>query len=682
MISTNFMVQDIFSTLIGFLLFPLLLILPGYIVGRILNTFSFRSQHIYSQVSLSLLLSFAVSPILFYLLSSLVGFAGTQIFVYLLLLFAVALFLRDLPDLSFAWDKKQWYVVIYAVVWIVFSLFSLVDIQIKDGLYYTVAGFDHATRISIVDAMTRTGVPPVNPSYYPGKPVILNFLYFFWYILGGFVDYLGRSLVDARGAFFSSVIWAGLGLMAAISTYLRLRNTSEQINKWAVSLTGIALIAVTGLDIFPVILVMSNLRAPIPDAEHWNEQISSWMSSLLWVPHHLAALVVGIVILMLLIVMRNGTKKEQFIYMTIGGIAFASAFGLSVWVTLVLVLFWVFCLIQDVFYNRDREYIVPMLYAGILALILSAGFLAGILSGIGTVSSGVNGVLPIKFDVRAFTFLDIATEGFSNFLRSILRLLLLPLNYFLEFGFYFVAAIIWFRKRKKEYGLMPFRFEITLLLSSFLVGTFIRSTLIENNDLGWRSWLLGQFVLLIWGVDVFSQFWITLSVRTRLNLGFLLFFGVLSTIVNVGLLRLEPILAGPEFGERNLSARKAYTSINEKLPETVVVQYNPDGYVNRPSGLYGMRQSAISARTAYGISESTFINRVDEIKVLFYMQNITSWQPIDNLCRKFYIDILVIENNDPLWRHLDVLSSSRNPYYIDDYYAVFACGDFASAGFR
>ena len=34
-----------------------------------------------------------------------------------------------------------------------------------------------------------------------------------------------------------------------------------------------------------------------------------------------------------------------------------------------------------------------------------------------------------------------------------------------------------------------------------LLGSTLRST-ISNNDLGWRVWLPGQFVLLIWGVDV------------------------------------------------------------------------------------------------------------------------------------------------------------------------------------
>jgi hypothetical protein len=574
-------------------------------------------------------------------------------------------------------NKSLIWVIIFAFIWILLALVSLVDIQWGDELYYGVAGFDHATRISIVDAMARTGVPPVNPSYYPGQPVKLSFLYFFWYILGGFIDFIGSSLVDARGAFFASAIWCGLGLMAAISFYLRLRAKENRWDIWALALSGIVLLTVTGLDIFPAILAMSNLQAPIPDVEHWNEQVSAWMSSLLWVPHHVAALIAGLIAVMLVSSLQEQARKRQFILMAVAGMAFASAFGLSIWVTFVFVLFWGLWLIRNLFNKIDRSLAFPMIFAGGVALLLSVSFLAGIFSGLGSASSA-SGELPVIFDVRSFIFVDIIAGEAPYLIQMLLRLLFLPINYFLEFGFFFFVPYIWFRLRRKEFHSTQNKVEVFLFAASFFVGTFLRSTLIENNDLGWRSWLPGQFILLIWGVDVLASFKTDMPKRTQANLIFLLLFGVLSTLLNIGLLRFEPILAGSEFGTRNLSARKAYTTILQTLPTDIVVQYNPISYVNRPAGLYGMRQSAISDRTAYGISTEIFLARVSEVGEIFILEAVPNWQPIDNFCEQNFIDVLVIEDTDPIWEFIDILKADRQPHYLDDTFAVFSCGSFAA----
>lgn len=681
MTDINFMLQDILSTLLGFLLFPLVLIVPGYITGWWLDLFDFRRRSIYSRLAISLLLSFAVSPILFYLSSSLFSFSVSVFLVILLLVACVAITFLEKPVFSSMKNKGLRWMIVYATVWFVFALFSLVDIQLGKELYYSVAGFDHATRISIVDAMARTGVPPVNPSYYPGHPVALRFLYFFWYILAALVDYIGGNVVDARGAFFASAIWCGLGLMAAVSFYLRVRNAGKKIDSWTLALSGIGLLTVSGLDIFPAILAMSNLRAPIPDMEHWNEQIASWGGSLLWVPHHVAAVIAGLVGVMLGAAIQGQDRKRQIVLMTVAGAAFASAFGLSIWVTFVFVLFWGGWLLLHHFDREQKHLVLPILFAGVFAVVLDSVFLSGLISELGT-STSTGSDAPLVFEIRTFIFVDIVAGEASKIVQTFLRLLLLPVNYFLEFGFYFIVAIIWFRQRRNVLLEKPYLVEILLLASAFFVGTFMRSTLIDNNDLGWRSWLPGQFILLVWGADVLASFKpgheYVISQRTQVNLIFLATFGVLSTLLGIGLLRAEPYLAGSEFGERNYSARQAYTTIIQTLPESVVVQYNPVSYVNRPAGLYGMRQSAISDRTAYGMSQEMYLEKVSDVSKIFNVSNISDWRPIDDLCRQHFIDILVLEDDDPLWSALEILETERSPYYQNEHFAVFACGEFAA----
>jgi hypothetical protein len=119
--------------------------------------------------------------------------------------------------------------------------------------------------------------------------------------------------------------------------------------------------------------------------------------------------------------------------------------------------------------------------------------------------------------------------------------------------------------------------------------------------------------------------------------------------------------------------------VNQILPQDAVVQYNPAGSVNRPSGLYGMRQSAISDRTAYGIPQDVYLKKVSDIQRIFDLQNISTWQPVDDLCKENYIDALVIVDNDGLWSSLQLLKQKRAPLYMDGHFAVFTCGNYAEA---
>ena len=683
MTETNFMLQDISSTLLSFLLFPLVLILPGYILGWLLNLFEFRARLLHSRLALSLLLSVAISPVLFYLLSSLFSFMGTFIAVVLFFIAFVVFIFIDRPVIpSFSNNGMKW-MVLLVIVWIVLALFSLVDIQSGKELYFSVVAYDQTTRISIVDAMTRTGVPPVNPSYYPGHPVQMNFLYFFWYILGSMVDQLGGSMADARGAFFASAIWGGIALMAAIAFYLRLRNKNDGVNIWTLALIGSGLLMVSGLDFLPASFAMRYADGAVGDIEHWNEQITAWVGSLLWVPHHVAALVACLVGVMLALSMNGKTTARKYILMTVAGTAFASALGLSVWVTLVFVLFWVAWILVNLIQRRDMDAVLPMLFVGVVALLLSIKFLLGIFSGLDSGGAVGSGGFPVAFDVRSFSFVDVLTTNSPRIVQSIFRLLFLPVNYFFELGFYFLVGIMWLRSNRKELQKDPFgRMEIILFSISLFVGTFIRSTLIENNDLGWRGWLPGQFILLIWGVDTLRRFnkRPAFSPRTKFNLAALAILGIVTTLMDVTLLRSTYFLAfGHQVGNQIYSAREAYAVINRALPEDVVVQYNPASNVNRPSGLYGMRQSAISDRTSYGVPLDVYLEKVSAIQKIFEIQNALSWQPIDQLCNENFIDVLVIVDNDKLWGSLNILKEKRTPLYMDENFAVFTCGNYAAS---
>ncbi|MDO8753805.1 MAG: hypothetical protein Q7J80_07915 [Anaerolineales bacterium] len=677
----NFTLQDILGATLAFCLFPLVIVFPGYVVGWVFNLFEFRARLLPARLAISMLLSIAIGPIFYYLVASWFSLNIALTVTVLIAAAFVILSIYEKPTLprDGSWRAFFW----ISLGWAAIAIFSLVDLQWgHQELYFSVASFDHTTRVSIIDAMTRTGVPPINPSYYPGHYVKLTFLYFFWYILGSMIDIAGGKLVDARAALFASVIWCGIALMALIAFYLRLRDGRDQGIIWRRALIGLASLSITGLDIIPAITLMRFGHGALGDLEHWNEQITAWIGSLLWVPHHVASLIAGFVGVMLVHSARGRSRTKQFTALVFSGMAFASALGLSVWVTLVFVLFWGIWMLFLYIQKEQRALLLPMFIAGVAALLLAGPFLLGLLSGGG---GGEAGAFPISLTVRSFRFADAFLENSSLLWKSLIRLIFLPLNYFFELGFFALVAFIWLRSHKDDLRENPYYFaEVLLLGISFFIGTFTRSTLIENNDLGWRAWLPGQFVLLIWGVDVLEGFVksprprFVLSQRTKYNLVLLAALGVSTTILDVTLLRFGYYFSfGSESGRKNYSARQAYTIINETLPQDVIVQYNPSGAINRPSGLYGMRQSAISGRTAYGVPLDQYSAKVAAVSEIFNLKNIQTWDPLDALCKEHFIDALVIVESDPLWESLDLLQQQRASLYADDYYAVFACGNYS-----
>lgn len=678
MSSLNFTLQDVIGTFAGVALFPLVIVLPGYVFGWLFDLFEFRARLLYPRLAISLLLSIAISPILYYLTASLFSMNIALIVTGLFAIVFVILLIYEKPVRP---KDRQWRSFFWvALGWTALAIFCLVDLQWgQRELYFSVASFDQTTRVSIIDAMTRTGVPPINPSYYPGHYVKLTFLYFFWYILGSLVDIAGGNLVDARAALFASIVWCGLALMALIAFYIRLRDVhagGNGSNPWRRAMIGIASISITGLDLLPSIILMGFGKGVLGDIEHWNEQITAWIGSLLWVPHHVASLVAGVVAVMLVHSARGQSPLKKIIALVFSGVAFASAIGLSVWVTLIFVIFWGVWMLFIYSQKEQRDLLFPMALAGLVALLLSGKFLAGLLSG---GAGGESAAFPIAFTIRSFRFTDIIFE-YSSW-KFPARLIFLPLNYFLELGFFAAAAFIWLKIFKHDLRKNPYYFaELLLLTISFFIGTFTRSTMIANNDLGWRAWLPGQFILLIWGVDILENLFTSrprfiLAQRTKYNLLLLAALGISTSLLDVALLRSAYYFSfGSEAGRRIYSARQVYTLINQSFPTDIIVQYNPSAIINRPAGLYGMRQSAISDRTAYGVPLNDYYDKVAAVGKLFNMQDVQNWGPLDALCNAHSIDVIVIMSDDPLWESLFLLERQRSALYADDYYAAFVCG--------
>ncbi len=697
---TNYTIQDIFGSVIAFVIFPVIFVAPGYVVSWAADLFDFRKRQTATRFVIAIVISVAVSPIILFLTYDL---ASVKLTLAVLAGFAISFIIilaknKNLP-VSREIRHLQFLAMLAAAGWTLFAIASLVDIQLGDRLYFNIVSHDFTTRVAIINAITRTGVPPVNPSYFPDRPVRLTYLYYFWYILCNLVEQIGGTWVNARVAMFASVAWCGLALMGAVALYLRIRNPEGGKKAWKSGLLGSGLLLVSGLDIIPILFWLVNPKTAVNfaylegDLEQWNEQITAWLGALLWVPHHVAALVACIAGVTLLHSIRGKTASQQIKVAIIIGLAFASAVGLSTFVTLVFAVFWALWLIVS-FLRREFSQSLIMMLAGVIALLAASPFLMGLI-GNGNSSSGSE--LPIALAVRVFRPVVPLIFNYPPFLQDLVFLLLLPINYLVELGFFFIAGLFWIQEHDLE-GLKqnPYHLsEVLLLLATLFIGSFVRSTVIGSNDFGWRAWLPGQFILLVWGVDVINRLvpdsWDSLQskpIRTQKmvrQLEIFIAIGILTTIVDVMLLRIWPMMVDSgaaifpnslspdtQLGKRTLAARQAYEYVNENTPENAIIEINPANLLDIPVGLYADRQIAISGQTAFGVSLHELETRASMVTKIF---SETSWETIDQSCKENTINFLVANDLDPLWKNLAILVQQRKPLYQNQYYAIFPCGN-------
>ena len=110
--------------------------------------------------------------------------------------------------------------------------------------------------------------------------------YYFWYVVRRDGGEAGRYIGSTGDGCELCVgrVWA-CGDDCALLPIL-----SEAEGSTARTSIAIGLLAVTGLDLIPVAVAYLQGQPTDPDMEWWSQgQVTSWMDTLLWVPHHMAA---------------------------------------------------------------------------------------------------------------------------------------------------------------------------------------------------------------------------------------------------------------------------------------------------------------------------------------------------------------------------------------------------------
>jgi hypothetical protein len=286
----------------------------------------------------------------------------------------------------------------------------------------------------------------------------------------------------------------------------------------------------------------------------------------------------------------------------------------------------------------------------------------------------------------------------TPFAFNVANAIFLPVNYAIELGFFLAVGVL--RQRQVTSGKVEASTNElaawTLVFTSFLIGTFLRSSTISNNDLGWRCFLPAQLVLLLWGATMVHDWWFHRSSAPPQPaprpwvctvLATLLILGVLGTGYQMFMLRMYPVLVdrmaitglswvapNRQFGKRAYALRSAYETLNAQLPSSAVLQANP--YTRDPilHMLYSGHDSAAADRgcgTDFGGDAGVCAERVPKLAGLFRLPN---GSDLDAVCAGYGIAAVVVEDADLVWRDPSSWIWTRHPLIANDYVRAFRCG--------
>jgi hypothetical protein len=674
----SFILADLTGIVVAFLLFSSLTFLPGYTLGWLLNVLRFRQREMFFRFAISVPLSIALGPLIDYFIGRWLSLAIACVFFAALSAAAIPLILIHRPAFR-GKIKLTWLWV--GIAWCASAILALSDMQIGRQLYFSIIAFDYAVRTAFVASISTFGLPARNPFFYPGQPVALRYHYF-WLIPSALVHKLAAPLVDARQAFIAGTMWCGIGLLAMIVLYLRFFKIRRTSSLKLGILAAFGFLLVTGLDILPALFFLLLAKCHLigtlpPSMEWWNDQVDGWLYSMLWEPHYVSGLIA--VLFGFLVISYPG--KRKFSSGVIAGLAFAMSVGAAIYVALVFAIF-LSCWGGVTLFRRWYAELTVLIVAGVTAVLCSLPFLAG-LRGPGS------GGAFLHWTVRSFFVVDVIAQLLHvqhSWQKYLANLLLLPLNYFLELGLFFVVGILeWRRVLRMETILRNDLAMGMMALVSIGVCTFLRSGLITNNDLGWRGFLIAQFVLLIRAAQLLTA---ETTLRSK-RVAALAILGFLGTMYDQALLRFYPLLSDykvlpkvawlardEKLGQRTYANREAYAWLRTHSTARSLIQQNPKQEIQDTFyGLYADRGTLaedVECATTFGGDPKACIPLQRMLLPLFAGD--ASSESLGAACAALpEMDFIVAKDTDAVWGREESWVWKRAPLFANSFVRVFRC---------
>ncbi|MDR3763159.1 MAG: hypothetical protein P4M01_03605 [Acidobacteriota bacterium] len=688
----NYTLIDLLGAVEAAALFALFFLPPGFLAAYGAKLFRFRERSGAECLLWSVTLSTAISPILAVLVTRCFGLTFCTGFFLAMAAAALALLARMTQIRATFRERYVRIGLLLMAVWIVLALVTVPDWQTGDRLYVSYIAYDHGYRTLFVDAAARTGVPIKNPLFLLKSAPSLRY-YYYWYVVCAMP--VRMAGLQARAALNGSILWSGFAMAALIPLYLKYFCEAREKLR-AQSLVGIGLLLVTGLDVIPFTLLSLRLGYLWGDMEWWNTNpVFSWVGSMIWVPHHLACLVACLIGFLLLSTLpEQAGWRERSIAALMAGAAFASAAGLSIYVTLVFAIFIVLWTLV-VLVKNGPEAFFTWAASGAVCVVLSLPYLHE-LQAKSSVGRGL-----AFFAIRDYdpAYLWMKLHGITNLAAlTALRFPTLLVMYAIEFGVF--ALVGWYRLRRdfRERSKLTLRQVAAwaMLLVCLVAVSVLASDSTGNNDLGERGILPVQFILLLWAAPLVSDLF-SREGRARLGKGWTialsstLAIGLLSTAAQLMLLRVyAPVIdAGlatrtepwigrvPGFGRRSLELRRALDEMKAVTPRDAVLQYNPFTPDQNFLHLYTERQVTAGAEdcgAGFGGDEDECKQAIPYIRAVFTApREVADWD-LDRFCGVMHINLLMPANNDPAWRDPASWVWSRKALYAGDTLRTIPCG--------
>ncbi|WP_234831918.1 hypothetical protein [Sphingobium yanoikuyae] len=536
-------------------------------------------------------------------------------------------------------QRQGWRLAVPMVLlWFILIVIQFADYVTSDGmLNQSLLEFDLVKHAAVTSAIAHQGVPFADPFF--ARPGFAGYYYYF-YLLPAAIHWAGEPFVSARMAFAAAAFWTGIAVPALlwqISSEAGLI-TAERGRRF-MRLT-LLFCFVSGTDLLWMgyrYLWSGNLESR---SDWWSTEVTFVLHSIVWVPHHIVALIAAWISMLLLVQARQLPKIGRYMIAVLAGLGIATCFGSSVWIMLTIA-----PVLAGWGLISLRKGDITILIAGMVAL------LAAIYQIHDLIVARHDNALPIALTIRPFTFI-LPREGSW----ALLHLLALPLNYAMEFGIFAWGSIL-YRHTRKEWPRQPV--QILLLASamvSLLIASFLKSTII-NNDLGWRS---------IWFAQLAAIIWTTASLHDQprpiadrpFTFKLLLALGIAAVLWDIAGVRLirppyAPTSPSHELfrlRSDNLDQRRIYEWAARHLPANAVIQHNPALFQRSFNfGLYGRQPTGVADKEAnlFGASMDDVSLRIATIAPIF--SRALPQAEIRRRAEASGVDYLMIAAVDPVW---------------------------------
>jgi hypothetical protein len=521
-----------------------------------------------------------------------------------------------------------------AVAW------SNVDFDWNQRLNQPLTVLDSVKHAAVVSALANGGLPMSDPFFI--RPGIAGYYYYF-YLGPALVHWLGGPLVDSRAAFSAGSFIILLAFPAMLMLVAEAAALIPQDRRTRFFAIVALLCCVSGLDLLPGLMTAAVSGVTLPQLDWWSDEIRWVLTSILWVPHHIMAVLAVFAGCLILVEGRSLPVARAAIV----GLAFATAFGSSVWVAVaaapILALWWITGLNKP---YSPAPWLLP-LGGAIAAMLLVPQF-------IDLMAGRAPGFTPLGFYIRHPS----PVPGRPQSLAEALTWLALdPGAYLIEFGLFAIGAIAFLRSDKLAASRSTAMGQMLLLGTplALLMVTFIRSTIIFN-DFGWRAIWFAQIPALLWTASVLSS-----DRRPRLRArpawAAALTLGLVATSWDlVGMRLIRP----PEFKiplafvnakpEVDYDLRGAYGWVDRTLPANLAVQHNPTIMRALDFGLYSDRRVALADGQArlFGADQAGIDQRLALLMPIY--ERPMPAQQLRNRATAAGVGAIVLTSADPLWQ--------------------------------